>query len=472
MPAYASITQIQQEIEQGRLTCTELVGHYLRRIESTRELNIYLEIYAEEALDRAREIDQLPADQKPPLHGLVVSHKDVICYAGHGVQAASQILDGFTSTFTATALDRLIQAGAIVIGRTNCDEFAMGSDNTRSAFGPTRNAQDPEYVPGGSSGASAVAVQADTCLIALGSDTGGSVRQPAAFCGVVGFKPTYGRLSRHGLLAYGSSFDQIGLLAHNVQDIARVLSVMAGPDEYDATAISQPMVPIALGPSEASRRIAYFPEAFHHPDLDPEIRDINAAFVTQLQDAGHTVEPVSFAYLDYMIPAYYVLTTAEASSNLSRYDGVRYGYRSPSADNLLDTYRKTRTEGFGPEVKRRVMLGTFVLSAGYYDAYYAKAQKVRRLIYERTREILAAYDFILMPAAPGTPWKIGEKQDSPTAMYLADIFTVQANLVGIPAISWPLGTHSNGWPVGIQLMADRLQEHTLLAFADQWLPKE
>ena len=464
---FTSLPTLQDELRSGSLSVVGVVDHYLERIAATRDLNIYLEVYADEARQLAREQDQLLADnpeQLPPLFGLVISHKDVICLKDHGVQGASKILDGFESQFSATALKRLMEAGAIVIGRTNCDEMAMGSDNSHSAFGPTRNAANPEYVPGGSSGGAAVAVQADTCLVALGSDTGGSVRQPAAFCGVYGFKPTYGRISRHGLLAYGSSFDQIGLLAHSVGDIARTLQVMAGPDEYDATA-SQTKVPDYTETLPASaKKIAYFPSAFEHPDLDPEIIRHNQAFVRQLRVQGHTVEPVDFAFLDAIIPAYYVLTTAEASSNLSRYDGIRYGHRSAEAKTLIDTYRKTRTEGFGPEVKKRIMLGTFVLSAGYYDAYYSQAQRVRRLIYDRTRAILEDYDFIVMPASPGTAWKLGDKQEDATAMYLADIFTVQANMAGIPAIALPLATHSNGLPVGIQLMGAPLGEHELLSF--------
>jgi aspartyl-tRNA(Asn)/glutamyl-tRNA(Gln) amidotransferase subunit A len=464
---FTSLTSIQDQLRSGSLIVAEVVDHYLERIEATRDLNIYLEVYADEARQQAKAQDQLLADdpqQLPPLFGLVVSHKDVICLKDHGVQGASKILDGFESQFTATALQRLIEAGAIVIGRTNCDEMAMGSDNSHSAFGPTRNAANPEHVPGGSSGGAAVAVQADTCLVALGSDTGGSVRQPAAFCGVYGFKPTYGRISRHGLLAYGSSFDQIGLLAHSVEDVSRTLQVMAGPDEYDATASQSEVPDYARDLPASAKKIAYFPSAFEHPDLDPEIARHNQAFVDRLREQGHTVEPVDFDYLDAIIPAYYVLTTAEASSNLSRYDGVRYGHRSADATTLLDTYRKSRTEGFGPEVKKRIMLGTFVLSAGYYDAYYAQAQKVRRLIYDRTRAILEDYDFILMPASPGTAWKLGDKQEDATAMYLADIFTVQANMAGIPAMAIPLATHSNGLPVGIQLMGAPLGEHELLAF--------
>lgn len=469
-PRFPSLSYIQEQVKSRSLTVTEVVEYYLERIEATKSLNTYLEVYTHEALEAARQQDQLISqnpEQLPPLFGLVISHKDVICYKDHGVQGASKILENFESQFSATALDRLIQAGAIVIGRTNCDEFAMGSDNSHSAFGPVRNAANPKHVPGGSSGGSAVSVQSDTCLVALGSDTGGSVRQPAAFCGVFGFKPTYGRISRHGLLAYGSSFDQIGLLAHNPTDIARTLSFAAGQDEYDATVSTAPVPDYTQQLKPQPKRIAYFPSAFDHPALDPEVSAHSKDFAAKLAAKGHTIEPVEFEYIDAMVPAYYVMTTAEASSNLSRYDGIRYGHRSAHAKNLIDTYRKSRTEGFGPEVKRRIMLGTFVLSAGYYDAYYGQAQKVRRLIHDRTLAILETYDFILMPTTPSTAWVLGDKQDDPTAMYLADIFTVQANMVGIPAISIPLVSHSNGLPIGIQLMGNRMAEHELLDFVRQ-----
>lgn len=375
------------------------------------------------------------------------------------------MLEGFTSLFSATAVERLLAEDVIIIGRTNCDEFAMGSTNENSCYGATKNAADPTKVPGGSSGGAAVAVQADTCLAALGSDTGGSVRQPAAFCGVIGFKPTYGRISRYGLLAYGSSFDQIGVFAHSIEDAALLLEIMAGADDFDSTASLQVESYSQQLYFNKKVRIAYFKSALENESLDVEIKQTAFSLIQTLQKEGHTVEAVDFNYLDYIIPAYYVLTTAEASSNLARYDGIRFGYRSPNATNLDSTYKKSRTEGFGTEVKRRIMLGTFVLSAGYYDAYYTKAQQVRRLIADKTKEILQDFDFILMPAAPTTAWNLGEKIDNPVAMYLADIFTVQANMTGMPAVSLPIHTHSNGLPIGLQLMADQWKESELLAFS-------
>lgn len=469
MPKYLSLSQVKSSIQSGETTCLQLVGHYLRQIEATRHLNAYVEVFAEEALQRANELDakfhQNPASMGK-LFGAVISIKDVICYTGHEVTAGSKILKGFKSLYSATAVERLLAEDAIIIGRVNCDEFAMGSTNETSVYGPTRNAADPSKVPGGSSGGSAVAVQADTCLISLGSDTGGSVRQPAAFCGVVGFKPTYGRISRHGLLAYASSFDQIGILANSLEDVRLVLEVVAGPDDFDSTCIHSDLkLRSNENASLQPARIAYFDTALNHPGLDEDIKKLTFGFIEKLRVAGHTVEGVEFEYLDYIIPAYYVLTTAEASSNLSRYDGIRFGYRSPGSHEIQEVYKKSRTEGFGTEVKRRIMLGTFVLSSGYYDAYYAKAQQVRRLIFERTREILQKYDFILMPAAPTPAWNIGDMADDPVAMYLADIFTVQANMAGVPAIAIPIGFHASGLPVGLQLMAGRFQEEKLLDFA-------
>jgi aspartyl-tRNA(Asn)/glutamyl-tRNA(Gln) amidotransferase subunit A len=444
MPDFTSLSQTQKVLHAGQTTCAALVEHYLERIEATRHLNIYIEVYEEEARQRAVELDEKfrqSPDSVGKLFGAVISLKDVICYAGHEVTAGSKILKGFKSLFSATAVERLLAEDAIIIGRVNCDEFAMGS------------------------GASAVAVQAGTCLASIGSDTGGSVRQPAAFCGVVGFKPTYGRISRHGLLAYASSFDQIGILANNVADTAALLEVMAGPDEFDATCSGQPVEAYSEFNFEKPARIAYFDTALEHPGMDEGVKKMTFDFIEKLRADGHTVEPVSFDYLDYIIPAYYVLTTAEASSNLSRYDGIRFGHRTAGAKDIHEVYKKSRTEGFGTEVKRRIMLGTFVLSAGYYDAYFAKAQQVRRLILERTEAILENFNFIIMPASPTSAWNIGEMADDPVAMYLADIFTVQANMVGMPAIALPIGQHSCGLPVGVQLMAGKFCEAELLGFA-------
>ncbi len=467
---YRKLSTIRQAIFGGQLRLPDLVRGYLDRISATHSLNIYIEVFEEEALQRAEALQQqfeATPEKAGPLFGMVVSIKDVICYAGHAVTAGSGILQGFTSLFSATAVERLLEAGAIIIGRVNCDEFAMGSSNENSFYGPTRNGADPERVPGGSSGASAVSVQMDTCLVALGSDTGGSVRQPAAFCGVTGFKPGYGRISRHGLIAYGSSFDQIGILAHETRDIATVLEIIAGPDGYDSTALPDPPGPYAaLPPLEGPVRIAYLGAAVHHPGLDPEVRGHCLEMIQWLKNQGHEVEEVDFEYLDDIIPAYYVLTTAEASSNLARYDGIRFGYRSPEARDLAEVYKKSRTEGFGREVKRRIILGTFVLSSGYYDAYYSRAQKVRRLISGRTEAIFQDFDAILLPATPSGPWKLGETLDDPVAMYLADIFTVHANMAGIPAIALPTGKHANGLPMGLQFMAGARNEALLLALGD------
>ncbi len=441
---------------------------YLSNIAASSELNIYVEVFAEEALNRAKELDEKYREDPASvgkLFGMIVSIKDVICYEGHRVTAGSKILEGFTSLFSATAVERLLAEDAIIIGRVNCDEFAMGSTTESSCYGPTRNAADPARVPGGSSGGSAVAVQAGTCLVSLGSDTGGSVRQPAAFCGVVGFKPTYGRISRHGLLAYASSFDQIGILAHCVEDVTLAMEVMAGPDDFDATCSHQPLIEDSAIDGDRRMKIAYFSTALNHPSLDKGIKKLTFDFIEKLTAAGHEVEPVAFEHLDFIIPSYYVLTTAEASSNLSRYDGIRFGHRNAEAKDIKALYKKSRTEGFGTEVKRRIMLGTFVLSAGFYDAYYAKAQKVRRLIAERTEEILQTYDFILMPASPTPAWEIGKMTNDPVAMYLADIFTVQANMCGLPAISIPMGKHASGLPIGVQFMAAKFNEAALLAFS-------
>ena len=471
MAKYTSLSQVQSALQSGVTSCQQLIEEYLDHIAASQSLNIYIELFEEEARERAKALDIRYAEDPASLgrlHGVVISIKDVLCYAGHRVTGGSKMLEGFESVYTATAIQRLLDEDAIIIGRVNCDEFAMGSSNEHSYYGPTRNAADQERIPGGSSGASAVSVQAGTCLVSIGSDTGGSVRQPAAFCGVVGVKPSYGRISRYGLLAYASSFDQIGILANSVEDAALTLEIMAGADEFDSTASTCEVEPYSQKLEYKKKaRIAYFDSALQHESLDEEIKKGTFDFIERLQKEGHTVEAVDFDYLNYIVPAYYVLTTAEASSNLSRYDGVRYGYRSPDVGDLMETYKKTRTEGFGAEVKRRIMLGTFVLSAGYYNAYYTKAQKVRQLIAQQTAEIFDSYDFILMPTTPSVAWKLGEKIDDPVATYLADIYTVQANMAGIPAISIPLGTHSNQLPYGIQLMASRFQEAELLAFAKQ-----
>ncbi len=473
MREYNRLTDIQSALQEGSITCREVVEDYLNRIRDQQALNAFIEVYEEEALQRADTLDQKIANGESigRLYGLVIGVKDVICQQDHHVSASSAILEGFTSLYSSTAVARLLEEDAIVIGRLNCDEFAMGSSNENSTYGPVRNALDHERVPGGSSGGSAVAVQADLCHASLGTETGGSIRQPASFCGVMGLKPTYGRVSRYGLIAYASSFDQIGPFTKSPEDAALILEVMAGPDEYDATASTKevPKLKEELNGNGAAHKIAYFPEVLAHDHLQQEVKQGTQSFISQLQDAGHQVDEVNFPYLDYLVPAYYILTTAEASSNLARYDGMRYGKRYEEAETMDEAYKKSRSNGFGQEVKRRIMLGTFVLSEGYYDAYYAKAQKLRRLILEQTQNILSDYDFILMPTTPTSAFKIGDKIDDPVSMYLADIFTVQANLTGMPALSLPFGKDDNNLPFGIQFMAGKFQEGKLLSFANSLL---
>ncbi|MDF2187421.1 Asp-tRNA(Asn)/Glu-tRNA(Gln) amidotransferase subunit GatA [Paraflavitalea sp. CAU 1676] len=477
MFTYQSITHYHADLLSGATTCVAAVQHYLKNIDQKRHLNAYLQVYDVEALQLAAKLDAQRAAGKPlgKLHGVVIALKDVICYKDHPVSAASKILGNFTSIYSATAVERLLAEEAIIIGNTNCDEFAMGSTNENSAHGSVLNAIDESRVPGGSSGGAAVAVQAALCMVSLGSDTGGSVRQPADFCGIVGLKPTYGRISRFGLIAYASSFDQIGIFANNVPDVARTLETIAGPDEFDSTVATEevPAYSAAIDSKPTSLRIAYFKEALESPALDEEIRTNIFGLIDKLRADGHTVEAVDFEYLDYIVPTYYVLTTAEASSNLSRFDGVKYGYRTPDVEkkdlSLTDFYKTSRSDGFGWEVKRRIMLGTFVLSAGYYDAYFTKAQQVRQLLVEKTNMVFNQFDALILPTAPTTAFQLGEKMDDPIAMYLADIFTVFSNLTGIPGISIPLFWHSNGMPYGLQIMTNRFRELYLLQLSQQWM---
>jgi aspartyl-tRNA(Asn)/glutamyl-tRNA(Gln) amidotransferase subunit A len=450
------------------LTCRSVVEQFLARIEAGKHLNAYLELFNETALRKADEVDvRLRAGKAGKLAGMVIAIKDNICFKNHRVSASSKILGNFTSLYSSTVVERLLAEDAIIIGRCNCDEFAMGSSNENSAFGPVLNPHDNKRVSGGSSGGSTSAVAAGLCHAALGTDTGGSIRQPASFCGVVGLKPTYGRVSRSGIIAYASSFDQVGPITHSVEDAALILEVMAGMDDADGTLSSKPVPAYSeeINKPQTKTRIAYIRDCIEHEGLDPEIRARMQDLIAKLRAEGHTVEAVDFPYLEFLVPAYYVLTTAEASSNLSRYDGVHFGYRSPNAFDLESTYKKSRSEGFGTEVKSRIMLGTFVLSEGYYDAYYSKAQKVRRLIQDKTNEIFKNHEFILLPTTPGTAFAFGANSADPIQMYLEDIFTVHANHAGIPAISLPLGKHSNGLPFGVQLMARHFEESALLKFS-------
>ncbi|WP_207426518.1 Asp-tRNA(Asn)/Glu-tRNA(Gln) amidotransferase subunit GatA [Pedobacter sp. SYSU D00535] len=471
MEQYTTLSSVQQDIKAGKLHLGQLVDGFLQRIEETKHLNAFVEVYGEEAKAQAESINaKILNGTGGKLAGMVVGIKDLICYEGHTVSAGSRIIENYKSIFSSTVVERLLAEDAIIIGRQNCDEFAMGGSNENSYFGAVKNAADNTKVPGGSSGGSAVAVQAGLCMASLGTDTGGSVRQPAAFCGVVGLKPTYGRVSRHGIIAYASSFDQVGPIANSVEDAALLLEVIAGHDDFDSTS-SQEVVPEYSKQLsfEGKKRIAYLPETLESEGLDPEVKALTEKVIRQLKAEGHTVEPISFPYLDYVVPTYYILTMAEASSNLARYDGVHYGYRSPNAVDLESTYKKSRSEGFGAEVKRRIMLGTFVLSAGHYDAFYGKAQKVRRLIAEKTHAILEDHDFILLPTTPGPAFGIGEKTDDPVTMYLADIFTVQASLAGIPAISLPVGETQTKLPLGVQLIGKRFGEVELFAFSKYFL---
>jgi aspartyl-tRNA(Asn)/glutamyl-tRNA(Gln) amidotransferase subunit A len=467
---FSSIKQYHDQLKEGSTTCLQAVEYYLQKIKSSQHLNAFIEAYADEALQKARHLDEKRKEGgvTGKLHGIVIGLKDIICYKDHKLSASSKILKNFISIYSATVVERLLSEEAIIIGNLNCDEFAMGSTNENSAYGRVLNALDETRVPGGSSGGSAVAVQAGLCMISLGSDTGGSVRQPADFCGIVGLKPTYGRISRYGLIAYASSFDQIGIFGNNIADVAVTLEVIAGVDDYDSTVSSKKVENYtALADQTKKYRIAYFNEALDHPSLDPEISSSIKRLLDQLRNNGHEVQSVAFDLIDYVVPAYYVLTTAEASSNLSRYDGVKYGYRAQQTGiELTELYKKTRSQGFGKEVKRRIMLGTFVLSAGYYDAYFTKAQKVRKILSEKIQLIFNEFDFILLPTSPSTAFKAGEKAD-PIEMYLADIYTVLANLVGIPAISLPLFWHNNSLPFGLQVMSNRFEEVSLLRFSNQ-----
>jgi aspartyl-tRNA(Asn)/glutamyl-tRNA(Gln) amidotransferase subunit A len=465
-PRFSSVTEIQKDLGNGAITLPELVRYYLQQIENKKHLNAFVEVFADEAIQRAEELQKKwESGQCGKLMGMVVGLKDNLCYKDHQVTASSKILEGFTSLYTSTAVQRLLDEDAIIIGRLSCDEFAMGSSNEKSVYGPVLNPVNEKCVPGGSSGGSAAAVAADLCLATLGSDTGGSIRQPAAYTNIVGLKPTYGRVSRYGLIAYASSFDQIGPLTHDVDDAFLMLEVMSGPDGMDGTLYSENYKKENLNPSPL--KIAVLKDCLHREGLNVEIKNRFLNLIEKLKQEGHTVEEVNFPFVDQLVPTYYVLTTAEASSNLSRFDGIHYGYRAKDAKGIEATYKQSRTEGFGTEVKRRIMLGTFVLSSGYYDAYYSRAQKVRRVIQNKTNEILGQFDVIITPTTADTAFEMGKKSADPIAMYLEDIFTVQANITGHPAISIPLGKKDNGMPFALQILGPAFQENQLLQAAKQ-----
>lgn len=467
MDTFASLREIQKEMKSGTASCSQVVSACLDNIKKHAHLNAFLETYPQEALERAKAIDQKIANGTAGrLAGMVIGLKDMLCYRDHCIQAGSRILEGFESQINSTAVQRLLAEDAIIIGRQNCDEFGMGSSNENSAFGPTLNGADESRVPGGSSGGSAVAVQMDMCQVSLGSDTGGSVRQPAAFTGVIGLKPTYSRISRYGLIAYASSFDSIGVVSKNLIDNALVLEVISGADNYDSTVSTKPVPEFSNIGQQSNLRIGYIKDALETEGIQEEVKENTRKQLKALEQLGHTVEAVDFPLIDYVLPTYYLLTTAEASSNLSRYDGVKFGYRTTDESSLDTFYKNTRSEGFGEEVQKRIMLGTFVLSASYYDAYYTKAQKVRRLIREKTNALFDEYDFLALPTTPTTAFKLGRFDDNPLEMYWSDLFTVPASVSGNPAISIPNGKDKNGLPIGFQLMADHFNEQGLYALAN------
>ena len=476
MFSFRSIKDYHQFLESHPNGCEAAVEHYLDAIKRNKHLNCYVEVYESESLEMARKLDanRKAGISRKKLHGVIIAIKDVICYKDHKVTAASAILSNFTSTYNASAIQFLLDEEAIIIGSCNCDEFAMGSSNENSVYGHVLNAFDNSKVPGGSSGGSAVAVQAELCMLSLGSDTGGSVRQPADFCGIIGLKPGYGTVSRYGLIAYASSFDQIGIFGKNIDDVALTLDIISQADDYDSTMNvdhhfnASSIIDHSF--TDKKYRIAVFPEVMNHPSLDKEIASAISTYIDELKSKGHEIFEANFDLLNYIVPTYYVLTAAEASSNLSRYDGIRFGHVTDEPiKDLNDFYVKNRTEGFGNEVKKRIMLGNFVLSSGYYDAYYSKAQQVRRLLVNQIDNIFKHCDAILMPTSPTTAFTIGEKQKDPIAMYLADIFTVFANLTGVPAIAIPMFTHSNGMPFGIQLLCNRDKEMLMLEIAKAFL---
>jgi aspartyl-tRNA(Asn)/glutamyl-tRNA(Gln) amidotransferase subunit A len=461
---------IRDAVNSGKVSAREVAEAALKRIEAANgALGAFLTQNTEQALARADAVDQAKRSQPLPLAGVPIAIKDNICTRNLRTTCSSKILGNYIPPYSATVVERLEQAGAIVIGKTNCDEFAMGSSTENSAFQTTRNPYDTERVAGGSSGGSAVAVAAGMTPLALGSDTGGSVRQPASFCHVIGMKPTYGRVSRYGLVAYASSLDCISPLANSAKDIALLLAHIAGRDENDATSAPVPLPDYLseLGRSVRGMRLG-IPKEFFGEGLDPEVRSIIEAGIRNAGALGCELVEVSLPHTEYAIADYYIIAPAEASSNLARFDGVRYGYRVPNPEDLLDMYKRTRSEGFGEEVKRRIMIGTYALSSGYYEAYYGRAMRVRTLIKQDYDKAFEKVDALLGPVAPTPAFKIGEKVSDPLAMYLSDIYTVTANLAGIPALSMPCGFTRNGLPVGLQIFANQFRESTLLRLTEAY----
>jgi aspartyl-tRNA(Asn)/glutamyl-tRNA(Gln) amidotransferase subunit A len=464
-----TLAELHAEIAAGTTRATDLAASYYDRIAAVNpRLNVFLSLTKERALEQAERVDRLAAkgEPLPPLAGIPVGIKDVLVMRGAPATAGSKILEGYRPPYDATVVAKLEAAGAVLLGKLNCDEFAMGSSNENSAYGPVRNPVDSERVPGGSSGGSAAAVAANLAVATLGSDTGGSIRQPASFCGVVGVLPTYGRVSRYGLIAFASSLDRVGPFAGNVRDAATMLEVIAGQDPKDATSSAAPVADYAAESDKPVEGLRIgVPAEYFGEGLDPEVRAAVEEGIDSLKSAGCSLKPVSLPLTKYAVPVYYLVATAEASANLARFDGVRYGYRSPASENLAAMYSHSRDEGFGAEVKRRILLGTYALSAGYYDAYYLKAQQVRRLLAEEYLRVFAEVDVIVTPTAPTAAFKLGEKTGDPLAMYLADIYTVTASLAGICGVTVPCGATAAGLPVGMQVLAAHLNEGTAFRVA-------
>ncbi len=468
MPDYQNHSHKLSLIRDGKLSLRENLSNYICRIKEQSDLNAFNFVFEDSLQDADRIESKIKNSTAGKLAGMVIAIKDVIAMKDRPLTCSSKILKNFTSLYDATVIKKLIAEDALIIGKTNCDEFAMGSSNENSAFGPVLNPVDKSRVPGGSSGGSAVAVAADLCDASLGTDTGGSIRQPASFCGIYGLKPTYGRVSRYGLTAFASSFDSIGPFAKNIYDTALIFSVISGYDENDSTSVESDPVELDFSSGQKKKYRIGLPKEYFGAGLNEEIRKSITEKVELIKENGHEVVEIELPHTEYAIAAYYILTTAEASSNLARYDGARYGYRSKENKNLTDMYVNSRTEGFGDEVKRRIMLGTYVLSSGYYDAYYRKAQKVRRLIRDDFIKAFEEVDLILTPTTPSTAFKIGEKTKDPLEMYLGDIYTTSANLAGIPGINIPIGKERGGLPIGMQLMANHFEEEKLLQFSSHF----
>lgn len=464
---YSNITEKISLVKNNKISLKENVKYFLSRIDERKNLNAFNFVFADEALHQAEIIEKkIKSGEHGKLAGAVIAIKDVLSYKDHPLTCSSKILSNFIAVYTATAIQKLIDEDAIIIGKTNCDEFAMGSSNENSAFGAVLNPIDESRVPGGSSGGSAVAVAADMCDASLGTDTGGSIRQPAAFCGIFGLKPSYGRVSRFGLTAFASSFDTIGPFAKNVDDIALILNVISGRDDRDSTSVDSESIDYPIIKRQDKKFIIGFPKEYFGDGLDKEIKEKIWSVIEVLKQNNFEVKEISLPMTEYNIATYYILTTAEASSNLARYDGARYGYRSRNSSTLEEMYVNSRSEGFGSEVKRRIMLGTYVLSSGYYDAYYRKAQKVRRLIKEDFDRAFNQVDLIITPTTPSVAFKLGEKSNDPLQMYLSDIYTTSANLAGIPGLNIPIGNNQSGLPIGMQVLAKQFDENKIFQFAD------